>query len=212
MSVITKKQIIEQVKNGQLSFTPALDSFQLQEHSVDLRLGYTFLIPKTWHLTVKGREMLDITNFDRLNAQFFDVVELEQGQFFELLPGEYVIVSTLEKIKLSNSLMGVLYPRSSTNRRGLSLDLTGLIDAGFEGPLTLPLRNNNHEQVARLYPGERICQVVFEELSSPVVPRKDKYVKKDIIEGTTRESSEEGDIISAGNIKILKNNYPVVTD
>lgn len=212
MSVITKTQILEQIKSGRITFTPALDSFQLQEHSVDLRLGYTFLIPKTWHLTVKGREMLSVTNFDRLNAQFFDVVELEQGQYFELLPGEYVIVSTLEKLKLADNYMGVLYPRSSTNRRGLSLDLTGLIDAGFEGPLTLPLRNNNKEQVARIYPGERICQVVFEELATSVIPRKDKYVKRDIIEGTTRETTEETDIIASGNIKILKNNYPVVTD
>ncbi len=210
MSVITKKHILDHIKAGTLSFDPGLDSFQLQEHSVDLRLGYTFMVPKTWHLTVKGREALDITNFDRINAQFFDVIELSQGQYFELLPGEYVIVSTLEKIKLSNNLMGVLYPRSSTNRRGLSLDLTGLIDAGFEGLLTLPMRNNNNEQIARLYPGERIAQIVFEELTSPVVPRKDKYTKKDIIEGTTKESTEENDMIMGGNIKILKNNYPVV--
>lgn len=210
MSVITKKQILDHIKEGVLSFEPNLDSFQLQEHSVDLRLGYTFMVPKTWHLTVKGREALDVTNFDKLNAQFFDVVELSQGQYFELLPGEYVIVSTLEKIKLANNLMGVLYPRSSTNRRGLSLDLTGLIDAGFDGPLTLPMRNNNREQIARLYPGERIAQIVFEELTGPVVPRRDKYVKKDVIEGAAKEGTEENDMIQSGNIKILKNNYPVV--
>lgn len=210
MSVITKKQILDHIKSGILSFTPTLDSFQLQEHSIDLRLGYTFMVPKTWHLTVNGRESLDITNFDRLNAQFFDVIELSQGQYFELLPGEYVIVSTLEKIKLANNLMGVLYPRSSTNRRGLSLDLTGLIDAGYEGPLTLPLRNNNREQTARLYPGERICQIVLEELTGAVVPRKDKYTKKDVLEDNVKESTEETDMIKGGNLKILKNNYPVV--
>ncbi len=168
------------------------------------------MVPKTWHLTVNGRESLDITNFDKLNAQFFDVIELSQGQYFELLPGEYVIVSTLEKVKLANNLMGVLYPRSSTNRRGLSLDLTGLIDAGFEGPLTLPLRNNNREQTARLYPGERICQIVLEELTAPVVPRKDKYLKKDVLDNNVKETTEETDMIKGGNLKILKNNYPVV--
>ena len=131
MSVITKKQILERVRKGDIVFSPVLDSFQLQEHAVDLRLGFTFLIPKSWHLTTYGREALDITHFDKQNAEFFDVVELEEGQYFELLPHEYVLVNTLETIKIPGDLMAVLYPRSSTNRKGLSLDLTGIIDSGY---------------------------------------------------------------------------------
>jgi deoxycytidine triphosphate deaminase len=139
MSIITKKDIIERVQSGSLAFKPNLDKFQLQEHSVDLRLGFTFMIPKMWHMTAKGRESLDITHFDKRNHEYFEVVELEQGQYFELLPQEYILVSTLEGIKMPTDLMGVLYPRSSTNRKGLSLDLTGIIDAGYEGQLILPI-------------------------------------------------------------------------
>jgi len=164
MSIITKQQIIDMVKSGKLSFKPVLDQFQLQEHSIDLRLGCTFMIPKMWHITPHGRESLDITHFDKRNHEYFDVVELEQGQYFDLLPQEYILVSTLESIKMPTNLMGVLYPRSSTNRKGLSLDLTGIIDAGYDGQLVLPIRNNTRSQAVRLYPGERLCQVVFEEL------------------------------------------------
>ena len=129
-----------------------------------------------WHLTTKGRESLDITHFDKENKELFEIIELEQGQYFDLLPQEHVIVSTFESIKVPNDLMAVLYPRSSTNRKGLSLDLTGIIDSGYEGQLVLPIRNNTRSQTVRLYPGERLCQVVFEELSENIeTPRKSKY-------------------------------------
>ncbi len=210
MSVITKKQIVARVEKGEIGFSPNLDSMQLQEHAVDLRLGFTFLVPKIWHLTANGRESLDITHFDKKNEEFFDVIELEEGQYFELLPHEYVLVSTLESIKVPRDLMAVLYPRSSTNRKGLSLDLTGIIDSGYEGQLTLPLRNNTHSQAVRLYPGERICQVVFEELTDAVDARKSKYHKKDIIEGIGREKRDEASLIMKGAIRKLKSDFAVI--
>lgn len=209
MAILTKKDICERIAEKEIGFTPNLDSFQLQDHAVDLRLGFSFLIPKIWHLTARGRESLDILNFDKVNADYFEVVELEQGQYFDLLPNEYVLVSTLESIRVPNNLMAVLYPRSSTNRKGLSLDLTGIIDSGYEGQLTLPIRNNTHSQIVRLYPGERLCQIVFEELTEPVAPRKSKYHKRDIIEGIKREKATESRLILKGDIKKLKAEYAV---
>lgn len=207
MSVITKKQILQRVVDGSLCFKPGLDQFQLQEHSVDLRLGFTFMIPKLWHMTPKGRESLDITHFDKRNHEYFEVIELEQGQYFDFLPGEYVLVSTLETIKMPSDLMAVLYPRSSTNRKGLSLDLTGIIDAGYEGQLVLPIRNNTRSQAVRLYPGERLCQIVFEELSEKVNPRPSKYHQKDIIEGVQQEKQAEVAFITKGDMKGLKEQH-----
>src|SRR5574343_97143 len=187
MSIITKKEILELIESGKISFKPEIDSLQIQGHSVDLRLGFTFMIPKSWHITPKGRESLGITHFDKESSKHFDIVELEAGQYFDLLPNEYVLVSTLESIKIPDNLMSILYPRSSTNRKGMSLDLTGIIDAGYEGQLILPIRNNTQSQVVRLFPGERLCQVVFEELKSEVTPRPSKYHQKDIIEGVMME-------------------------
>ena len=209
MSIITRKEIIERINSGSLKFKPNLDEFQLQEHSVDLRLGYTFMIPKMWHMTNKGRESLDVTHFDKRNHEYFEVIELEQSQYFELLPQEYILVSTLESIVMPTDIMGVLYPRSSTNRKGISLDLTGIIDAGYEGQLILPIRNNTRSQAIRLFPGERLCQVVFEELKHEVIPRPSKYHQKDIIEGVQMEKQEEVDLIAKGDIKALKENYKV---
>lgn len=209
MAVITKKKILERVASGEIAFKPPLDQFQLQEHAVDLRLGYTFLIPKSWHLTPAGREALAVINFDKQNRDFFEVVELEEGQYFELLPHEYILVSTLESIKVPDDLMAVLYPRSSTNRRGLSLDLTGIIDSGYQGQLTLPIRNNTSSQTLRLYPGERLCQIVFEELDRPVIGRQSRFHQHDIIDGTPPDRSIEARLVLKGQIKKLKEDFGV---
>jgi dCTP deaminase len=207
MAILTKKKILERIKEGNLAIKPGLDSFQLHEHSIDLRLGFTFMIPKQWHMTPRGRECLDVTHFDKRNHEYFEVVELEQGQYFDFMPGEYVLVSTLESIKMPNDIMAVLYPRSSTNRKGLSLDLTGIIDAGYEGQLILPIRNNTRAQAVRLYPGERLCQLTFEELTEPVTPRKSKYHQKDVIEGVRQEREDEVKLITNGDIKKLKQDF-----
>jgi deoxycytidine triphosphate deaminase len=91
----------------------------------------------------------------------------------------------------------------------LSLDLTGIIDSGYEGQLSLPIRNNTRSQTVRLYPGERLCQVVFEELKQPVNPRQSKYHQRDIIEGVQREAETEVKLLLAGKIKELKRDHAV---
>lgn len=209
MSILTHNEIIERVKNGEIAFSPSLDSFQLQAHAVDLRLGFTFLIPKVWRMTESGREAFAIDPLREHGPEYFDVIELEQGQHFDLLPHEYVLVSTFETIKIPDDLMAVLYPRSSVNRKGLSVDLTGIIDSGYEGPLTLPIRNNTSSQVITLHPGERICQIVFEQLAQPVHARKSRWHMKDVVEKGGKEKSKEMKLVFSGDIKKLKKDYPV---
>jgi len=213
MSVLTRTEILDYVSSGKVSFSPALDSFQLQAHSVDLRLGFTFLVPKSWHMTKKGREALHMDYFAEDRPEYFDIVELEQGQFFDLLPGEHILVSSLESIKIPEDLMAVMYPRSSTNRKGISVDLTGIIDSGYEGQLVIPVRNNTQSQTVRLYPGERFCQVVLERLGHAVDARKSRYHQRDIIDGVDVDSLEkergtEIELIRSGDIKKLKLDHP----
>ncbi|HKU17971.1 MAG TPA: dCTP deaminase [Candidatus Saccharimonadales bacterium] len=214
MSVLTRQEIIAYVKKGAVTFTPALDTFQLQAHSVDLRLGFTFLVPKSWHVTKSGREALHMDYFAEERPEYFDIVELEQGQFFDLLPGEHILVSSLESIKIPDDLMAVMYPRSSTNRKGISVDLTGIIDSGYEGQLVIPVRNNTQSQTVRLYPGERFCQVVFEKLNRSVAARRSRYHQRDIIEGVDVDSLQEErqteiGLIRNGDIKKLKADHAV---
>ena len=166
--ILTRHEIAQLIVDGSLNFEPALDGFQNQPHAVDLRLGTHFYIPKIWKLSDKGREIISVDVTESAGDNY-EKIDLQPGQYFDLAPGESIIASTLERIELkAPDLMGILYPRSSINRRGLSVDLTGIIDTFYCGNLMIPILNKTTSQIIRIYPGERICQVVFHKLTQPL--------------------------------------------
>ena len=129
---------------------------------------------------------------------YYEIIELEQGQYFDILPQEHIIVSTLESVKMPRDLMAILFPRSS------------IIDAGYEGQLIIPVTNNIHQTI-RLYPGERFCQVIFEELTNGKEKiLQSRFHKQDIIKGFVAEKSQsEKTLIRKGDIKKLKDRYGI---
>jgi dCTP deaminase len=217
--VLTRKEILDNIREGKLKFEPMIDGFQIQPHAVDLRLGKEFYIPKQWKITKNGREVITIDPFDNHDTQNFEKVELEFGQYFELLPGEFVIAKTLEAIALtSKNLMAILFPRSSINRRGLAVDLSGIIDTGYEGCLMIPIMNNTSKQVIRIYPAERICQVIFQTLSTNLSDveisqhglHSAKYTKsQEGFVGGRSDKKDEIDLIRLGKLDELKTKYRV---
>lgn len=168
--ILTRADILDRLNKKDLVFEPVLDQFQLQPHAVDLRLGYKFLIPKNWVMTEHGRRALKVSiEEDSFHSEQFDEVILKPGQYFDLLPNEFVIGTSLERIEMNApDLMAILFPRTSTNRRGINLSLSGIIDTGYNGTLIFPMKNEAGDQVLRLYPGERVCQIIFEELTAPL--------------------------------------------
>ncbi len=214
--ILTRHDILHRLQKGELSFSPNLDDYQNQPHAVDLRLGTTFYIPKIWKLTDKGREVLNV-DLTQSAGDNYEQIELKPGQFFELAPGESVIASTLEKVALNApDLMGVLYPRSSVNRRGLSVDMTGIVDAHYSGHLMIPILNKTQSQVIRIYPGERICQIVFQLLTQGLESTdalrhgkiEAKYNNAGAEELSSKQDAEsEVSAIRAGDFSALKK-YP----
>lgn len=163
MGILTKSEIMKSLSQGELSFEPAIDQFQLQPAAIDVRVGLNFFIPKTWAFGELGRTELSIDHMNNEEkSEVLDILHLKPGQTFELLPGEFILISTLEKISIySGRLMAVLYPRSSTTRRGISIE-SGIVDPYYSGFLTIPVSNMTKTQKIRIYPGERIAQLVFQ--------------------------------------------------
>jgi len=217
--VLTRNEILKEIKQKTIDFKPMIDGFQLQPHAVDLRLGKEFFIPRKWKVTKKGREAIVIDPFDANDPGSFEELNLKFGQFFELLPGEFVIAKTLEEINIkSKNLMAVLFPRSSINRRGLAVDLSGIIDTGYKGRLMIPIMNNTSKQVIRVYPGERICQVIFQKLTSSLTseeikmhglqPARYSGSNKGFVGGKPDKKSEV-DLVKLGKIDELKKKYRI---
>jgi dCTP deaminase len=88
---------------------------------------------------------------------------------FILHPGEFVLGSTFETITLGDAIAARLEGKSSLGRLGLLTHSTaGFIDPGFSGHVTLELSNVATLPI-KLWPGMKIGQFCFFQLSSPSV-------------------------------------------
>jgi deoxycytidine triphosphate deaminase len=167
VTTLDKNTIDSYIKLKKLVFDPKIGPDQKQPNSVDLRLGFEFYIPKMWELNKGGREIIKVDVHKE--ADNYEKIVLKKGQYFEVAPEEVALCTTLERIELKTyDIMGVLYPRSSINRRGLAVDLTGIIDTGYCGNLMIPIKNKTQSQIIRIYPGERFVQLVFHMLTMPL--------------------------------------------
>lgn len=218
MSVLTKKEILERIANGQITFTPNLDAYQIQPNSVDLRVGWTFYIPETWKYTEEGRIAVRANYLDyQKPEEYFKMIRLKPGQFFEMLPSEFVIISTLENINLNcGDINATLHPRSSIIRRGLQIQ-TGLVDCRYQGQLVIPVFNTSN-QIMKVFPGERFCQLQITELSSnldEVAAKKHGVDDGKYINSTPygleakADPHNEIDLIKAGKLDELKEKFKV---
>lgn len=216
MSILTNPQLLEMITKNELSFSPNLDGYQIQPASIDLRIGWSFYIPYTWKYTEQGRiaVVADYMDYSTTHENY-QLLKLKPGQYFEIMPGESIIASTLERIKMNNDqLIGMLTPRNSAARRGLSIQ-SGLVNPHFDGHLTIPIQNNSHH-VLKIYPGERLCQVIFHKLDQPVSledatmhglqdPKYDHATPYGL--KVKLDSQEELDLLKQGDLEILKKKF-----
>lgn len=132
----------------------------LQPASIDVRLDNAFrYFVHTEHTHIDPSiEQADLTK----------LVEMDCGKPYVLHPGEFVLGSTIELFELPNNLAMRLEGKSSLGRLGLLVHTTaGFIDPGFRGTLTLELSNVAPLPIL-LWPGMKIGQVCFLDMSSPV--------------------------------------------
>lgn len=142
--------------------------------SMDLRLGKYFKIYD--HTKYAVLDPLQPETFKDIAR----LIEVDDERVpFIVQPGEFVLGVTLEKIKIADDIVARVEGRSSLGRLGIIIHSTaGFVDAGFEGTITLEITNINRMPVA-LYPGMRVCQLAFEEMTSPAeVPYQMKKSSK----------------------------------
>jgi dCTP deaminase len=95
------------------------------------------------------------------------MIQVSEGESYMVQPGEFVLGVTEEVITVPDDLVVRVEGRSSLGRLGIIVHSTaGFVDPGFSGTITLEISNLNRMPIA-LYPGMRICQIAFEQMSSP---------------------------------------------
>jgi len=95
-------------------------------------------------------------------------VYMEDGQNIEkascsVPPGAWFAVSTEEYVKLETWVSGSLWIRTSWARKGV-ISSFGMVDAGFEGTLTLSALNASAKPLP-ISPGDRFAQIVMHALT-----------------------------------------------
>lgn len=166
--VLSREEIIrclrERNAKKRITITPIWDEkTQIGRCSVDIRLGYEFIITRETQLPI-----LDVADFENLKndiMQYQERIRIDYGEPFILHPREFVLGASLEYVSLPLDLMAYVIGRSSWGRLGLVIATATLIDPGFKGVITLELANIGKVPL-KLYAGLRIAQLVFHKLSS----------------------------------------------
>lgn len=159
--ILSDKTIMRMLKDGELSIAP-LENCQIQPASVDIRLGNTFSIVEDSSTGIINLE-------DEIK---YKTIETDT---YILLPGQFVLATTMEYFELPDNLTAFVEGRSSLGRMGLFIQNAGWVDPGFKGEITLELFNANRCAI-ELKAGRRVGQLVFAEMDDYALnPYNGKY-------------------------------------
>jgi dCTP deaminase len=154
--IYSDRSIREAIESGAIQIEP-FEPGHVQPSSVDLRVGQGFrvFVNHRYGQIDPRHPQTDLTQ----------LVETGEDPFM-LHPGEFVLGSTLERVKLGNDVVARLEGKSSLGRLGLLIHSTaGFIDPGFEGHITLELSNVATLPIA-IYPGMKIGQISFYRMTT----------------------------------------------
>ena len=157
--ILSDRDLKTAIKKGRLGFSPAVAPQQIGPCSIDLRLGPDFKMFKSSRLVL-------IDPKEGLPHDYMEEVRLRDEDKFILHPGDFVLASTIESIRVGDDLMVRVEGKSTLARMGILVHTAGFVDPGFEGNITLEISNQSNVAIA-LYPGMFICQVAAHGLSSP---------------------------------------------
>ena len=156
--LMSDRDIRASIEAGQIGLEP-LDMSLLQPSSFDVRIDRFFrLFDNHKYAYIDPAEpQEELTRF----------IEVAPDEPFILHPGEFVLGSTYEFVKLPDNVAARLEGKSSLGRLGLVTHSTaGFVDPGFNGHVTLELSNMATLPI-KLWPGMKIGQLCFFQLSSP---------------------------------------------
>lgn len=151
--VLSDGTIKEMVDEGAIGIDP-YEEEHVEPASVDLRLSDSFA------------KIESTGTIDTRDAASVDYREFHTDKLI-LNPGDTILGSTMEEVHIPPFLSARVAGRSSLGRIFVEVHKTaGFGDPGFEGDITLEIGNDGRNPV-KLYAGQRICQIIFEELDRP---------------------------------------------
>ena len=156
--VLSDRTIRRLLDEGRIAIDP-FDDGLVQPSSVDVRVDRFFRVfhnARYPYIDVKEPQ-----------EELTELVQVDDETPFILHPGEFVLGSTLERIRLPDDLVARLEGKSSLGRLGLLIHSTaGFIDPGWDGHVTLELSNVANLPIT-IYHGMKIGQLSFVQMTEP---------------------------------------------
>jgi dCTP deaminase len=155
--ILSDKDILKAVEQGQILITP-FSRDKIYPASYTLALGHHFLRPK------KKSVVIDLKHNIFPEYEEFDIGE----DGYILMPEEFILGQTLEKITLSPQIAMKIEGRSSLARAGIQVEQTSsFIEPDHrDSIITMEIKNNSQNPV-KLYPKMKFAKGIFYQLSSP---------------------------------------------
>ena len=154
--LLSDRSIMKAIKEENLILP--YNSGNLQPCSYDVTLDSVFKTISKDHET----SYIDAVTKETIDCSYFTM----NNKNYTLMPGEFVLGSTIETVKIPNGIAARFEGKSSLGRIGLSTHITaGFIDPGFRGNITLEIHNVNAVPIM-MHAGMKIGQLCFMTLDN----------------------------------------------
>lgn len=168
MTSLTKNEIKNYMNKKHLDerlvITPMLNPKEMFDPvSINVRLGNEFIVMKK-----QSFPFLDISNYRNLDlsiGRYQETIRIDFRKEFVFHPRQLIIGSTMEYVRIPQTLMCYVVGKSTWGRMGLIIATATKVDPGFRGCISLEIINEGEVPI-ELYPGVLIAQLVFHEVSS----------------------------------------------
>lgn len=147
------------IKEGKIKIFPEFDESNIRSAGIRVHLDNKILIPKPG-------QTIDLQNPSTLEYE----ERFLKKQPFTLIPGQFILTSTIERIQLDRSLLAFIDGRSTIARLGLTTHLSSTtIDGNYDEPraTTLEMGNVGNFNIILHYE-DFIGMVVFAEIRTDV--------------------------------------------
>lgn len=145
MSVMSERDIVDEMIRGNIIFYPFI-----HENLRGCCLGLT---ASDFVYSIETQKLLDIQ------------IDTHSNKFFEISPGETVLVFTNECIAINESYCGSIHSKVEIASRGIG-HIGTKVNPGWSGILSLALHNTSHDRKIVIHVNEIIAYLRFSKMSS----------------------------------------------
>lgn len=166
MRLLTRSELLESLADpdGGIFIDPLLRTDQVGNVSIDLRVGYDFLVS-----VLTRRPAIELYPTEHVHKRgiqtYFQETRRRLGEQFVMYPHQLVLATTVEYLSLPPNVYADVTVRSSYARLGLGVVTT--LQPGWRGAIPLELFNHGNTPV-ELVVGSCICQARFFKIDQEV--------------------------------------------